>query len=85
MHLSRRNVFRGAVVIGAGSVLPTLALATPASAAPTIASCATWGARNPSGRVMRGLHIWMPLQLPETAPWVWIHERPSGRPGPKCG
>ena len=48
MHLSRRNVFRGAVVIGAGSVLPPLALAAPASAAPTIASCATWGARNPS-------------------------------------
>jgi hypothetical protein len=48
MHLSRRNVFRGAVVIGAGSVLPSLALPTPASAAPTIASCATWGARDPS-------------------------------------
>lgn len=49
MHLSRRNVFRGAVVIGAGTVLPP-ALATPALAvpAPTIASCATWGARNPS-------------------------------------
>lgn len=50
MHLSRRNVFRGAVVIGAGTVLPP-ALAVPALAAvpnPGIASCATWGARNPS-------------------------------------
>ncbi|HCT75616.1 MAG TPA: hypothetical protein DGG94_03415 [Micromonosporaceae bacterium] len=49
MHISRRNVFRGAVVIGAGTVLPP-ALALPALAvpAPTIASCATWGARNPS-------------------------------------
>ncbi len=47
MHLSRRNVFRGAVVIGAGTVLPPL-LAEPALAAPVIASCATWGARNPS-------------------------------------
>jgi hypothetical protein len=51
MHLSRRDVFRGAVVIGAGTVLPP-ALATPALAvsalaipAPVIASCATWGAR----------------------------------------
>ena len=24
--------------------------------------------RNPSGRVKRGLHIWLPLQLPEVAP-----------------
>ncbi|WP_117208192.1 N-acetylmuramoyl-L-alanine amidase [Allorhizocola rhizosphaerae] len=50
MHLSRRNVFRGAVVLGAGTVLPPLAQASPALAvpAPTIASCATWGARNPS-------------------------------------
>ncbi|HZM79605.1 MAG TPA: N-acetylmuramoyl-L-alanine amidase [Candidatus Limnocylindrales bacterium] len=48
MHLSRRNVLRGAVVIGAGSALPPLAFASPASAAPTIASCATWGARAPS-------------------------------------
>jgi hypothetical protein len=50
MHLSRRNVFRGAVVIGAGAVLPP-ALAVPALAAvatPVIASCATWSARNPS-------------------------------------
>jgi hypothetical protein len=39
----------------------------------------SWGARNPSGRVKRGLHIWLPIQLPEVAPWVWIHERPSGR------
>ncbi|MFC0531684.1 golvesin C-terminal-like domain-containing protein [Phytohabitans kaempferiae] len=50
MHISRRNILRGTVVIGAGSVLPTALLATPASAvaAPTIASCVTWGARNPS-------------------------------------
>jgi hypothetical protein len=39
----------------------------------------SWGARNPSGRVKRGLHIWLPLQLPDVSPWVWIHERPSGR------
>ena len=49
MHISRRNVFRGAVVLGAGTVLPsTLAVPALAVAAPTIASCATWGARNPS-------------------------------------
>ena len=51
MHLSRRNVFRGAVVLGAGAVLPP-ALSTGSAygavAVPTIASCATWGARNPS-------------------------------------
>jgi len=39
----------------------------------------SWGARNPSGRVKRGLHIWLPIQLPDVAPWVWIHERPNGR------
>jgi hypothetical protein len=49
MHISRRNVFRGAVVLGAGTVLPaTLAVPALAVPAPTIASCATWGARNPS-------------------------------------
>ena len=49
MHISRRNVFRGAVVLGAGTVLPgSLAVPALAVAAPTIASCATWGARNPS-------------------------------------
>jgi N-acetylmuramoyl-L-alanine amidase len=50
MHLSRRNVFRGAVVIGAGAVLPP-ALSSAALGAvpvPNIASCATWGARSPS-------------------------------------
>ena len=55
MHLSRRNVFRGAVVIGAGTVLPPAALAGPALAVPTptIASCATWGARNPSSSLQQ--------------------------------
>ncbi len=55
MHLSRRNVFRGAVVIGAGSVLPAASLAIPALAVPTptIASCATWGARNPSSTLQQ--------------------------------
>jgi hypothetical protein len=51
MHLSRRNVFRGAVVLGAGIVLPEAfadAVALGAVAVPTIASCATWGARQPS-------------------------------------
>lgn len=51
MHLSRRNVFRGAVVLGAGAVLPpalSSGFAYGAVAVPTIASCATWGARNPS-------------------------------------
>jgi hypothetical protein len=38
----------------------------------------SWGARNPSGLVKKGLHIWLPLQLPDVAPWVWIHERPNG-------
>jgi hypothetical protein len=38
----------------------------------------SWGARNPSGRVKKGLHIWLPIQLPDMSPWVWIHERPDG-------
>lgn len=55
MHISRRDVFRGAVVIGAGTVLPTVlrpsaALAVPA---PSIASCAAWGARNPSSTLQQ--------------------------------
>lgn len=48
--LSRRGVFRGAVLLGTGTALAglELGLSAPASAAvaaPTIASCATWGAR----------------------------------------
>lgn len=39
----------------------------------------SWGARSASARLKKGLHIWLPIQLPDVAPWVWIHERPSGR------
>ncbi|MBB5869049.1 hypothetical protein F4553_002428 [Allocatelliglobosispora scoriae] len=51
--LSRRNVMRGAVLLGIGATAGGVELTAtaPASAAvptPTIASCATWGARNPS-------------------------------------
>ncbi|WP_412544007.1 N-acetylmuramoyl-L-alanine amidase [Longispora sp. K20-0274] len=49
--LSRRSVFRGAVALGAGAALGGLELPGAASAAvpvPTIASCATWGARPPA-------------------------------------
>lgn len=56
MHLSRRNVFRGAVVIGAGTALPALPILTsPAFAVPNpgIASCATWSARNPSSSLQQ--------------------------------
>jgi hypothetical protein len=44
-------MFRGAVVLGAGVALPpalSTGFAYGAVAVPTIASCATWGARNPS-------------------------------------
>ncbi|GHJ45545.1 hypothetical protein Cs7R123_28870 [Catellatospora sp. TT07R-123] len=51
--LSRRDMFRGAVLLGTGAALGGLELsiagpAAAAVAAPTIAGCATWGARNPS-------------------------------------
>jgi N-acetylmuramoyl-L-alanine amidase len=50
--LSRRAMMRGAVLLGAGTALGGIELlsATPALAVttPTIASCATWGARDPS-------------------------------------
>ncbi len=39
----------------------------------------SWGARSASGKVNRGLHIWLPIQLPDNAPWAWISERPNGR------
>jgi hypothetical protein len=47
--LSRRTVLRGAVVLGAAAAVPLTA--RPAAAAvdqPSIANCATWGARPPS-------------------------------------
>ncbi|GAB2964845.1 hypothetical protein GCM10027280_62150 [Micromonospora polyrhachis] len=51
-HLSRRDVMRGAVLLGVGTATGGLSLAGAAPAlaveSPTIASCATWGARNPS-------------------------------------
>jgi len=50
--LSRRAMMRGAVLLGAGTAFGGLELlsAAPALAVstPTIASCATWGARDPS-------------------------------------
>src|SRR5690349_18424647 len=50
--LSRRTLMRGAVLLGVGGATGGLELlgGAPALAvpAPTIASCATWGARNPS-------------------------------------
>lgn len=51
--ISRRSVMRGAVLLGTGATLGGLELlagdpALAAVAAPTIASCATWGARPPS-------------------------------------
>jgi hypothetical protein len=51
--LSRRHLLRGAVLLGVGAAAGGLELATgtPAAAAltaPTIASCSTWGARDPS-------------------------------------
>jgi hypothetical protein len=51
--VSRRTVMRGAVMLGIGATAGgfELVAATPAAAAvaaPTIASCATWGARQPS-------------------------------------
>jgi hypothetical protein len=53
--LSRRDVMRGAVLLGVGAATGGLSIAgaTPAlaAAAPTIASCATWGARSPSSPV----------------------------------
>lgn len=49
---TRRDLLRGAVLLGVGAAGGglSLAVATPALAvtAPTIASCATWGARSPS-------------------------------------
>ncbi|MEJ3743998.1 N-acetylmuramoyl-L-alanine amidase [Actinomycetes bacterium KLBMP 9797] len=53
--LSRRDVMRGAVVVGAGMATSGLSLAQAAPAlavdAPTIASCATWGAAAPRGTI----------------------------------
>jgi N-acetylmuramoyl-L-alanine amidase len=51
--ISRRSVMRGAVLLGTGAALggAELLAGDPANAAvatPTIASCATWGARPPS-------------------------------------
>ncbi|SBT40510.1 golvesin C-terminal-like domain-containing protein [Micromonospora auratinigra] len=49
---TRRDVLRGAVLLGistaAGGFSLTLPEAALAAAAPSIAGCATWGARNPS-------------------------------------
>lgn len=58
MALSRRSVFRGAVVLGVGAAAGGFELraTAPAEAAvpnPGIASCATWGARAPSAPLTR--------------------------------
>ncbi|HET8682920.1 MAG TPA: hypothetical protein VFM54_13780, partial [Micromonosporaceae bacterium] len=58
MALSRRSVFRGAVVLGVGAAAGGFELraTAPAEAAvpnPGIASCATWGARDPSAPLTR--------------------------------
>jgi hypothetical protein len=53
--LSRRNIMRGVVVIGAGMATGGVSLARSspalAVAAPTIASCTAWGAQAPRGTI----------------------------------
>ncbi|GIG68650.1 golvesin C-terminal-like domain-containing protein [Phytomonospora endophytica] len=49
--MSRRNIFRGAVVLGTAATVGGFTVSTASAAVPNpgIASCATWGARAASG------------------------------------
>jgi hypothetical protein len=73
--LSRRKILRGAVLLGAGAAAGGLELsvggtasAAASVATPTIASCATWGARQPSST---------PVQIATDANKIIIHHTAS--------
>lgn len=38
----------------------------------------SWGRRNPSGRVRKGMHVWVPCQIGERSIWVWFRENARG-------
>lgn len=38
----------------------------------------SWGARNPSGKVRSGMHVWVPCQVGDWAIWVWFRENHAG-------
>ncbi|ADD41625.1 peptidoglycan recognition protein family protein [Stackebrandtia nassauensis] len=74
---SRRNLLRGAIVVGAGTAVGGAALLTTSVAhadakAPEITSCADWGAREPSGEL---------TQLDANPTKIVIHHTASGNSG----